>query len=87
MIKIGPRETFEIEALLRELQEQVDISGAEVKQLCVDLEVHAVVVCAIVQPASVSTPSLEFPPRFLEWVADMGASLNVDVEWALDDPS
>jgi hypothetical protein len=87
MIKIGPRETFEIEDLLRELQERVNISRAEVKQLCIDLEMHAVVVCAIVQPASVSTPALEFPAGFLEWVAGMGASLNVDVEWALDDPN
>jgi hypothetical protein len=85
MIKIGPRETFEIEDLLRELQEQVDISGGEVKQLCADLEVRAVVVCAIVQPVSASTPALEFMPSFLEWAADMGASINVDVEWASDD--
>ncbi len=87
MVKIGPRETFEIEDLLQDLQKQVDIPGAEVKQLCIDLQVRAVVVCAIVQPASVSTPALEFPPSFLEWAADKGASINVDVEWAVEDPS
>jgi hypothetical protein len=87
MIKIGPRETFEIEDLLQELQNQVDVTGAAVKQVCTDLQVQAVVVCAIVQPASASTPALEFPASFLEWVAGMGASINVDVEWAPDDPA
>jgi hypothetical protein len=85
LIKAGPQETFEIEALLEELQEQVNLSGAAVKQLCSDLQVQAVIVCAIVQPANASTPAVEFPVSFLEWSADMGASINVDVEWALDD--
>jgi hypothetical protein len=86
MIKIGPRETVEIEELLRELQERVDIPGVMVKQLCTDLQVRAVVVCAIVQPTSALTPALEFPASFLEWAANKGASINVDVELALDDP-
>ena len=80
MIKIGGRETLEIDDILQELRERVNVSSATIRQLCNDLGVEAVVVCGVGQHESAeTTPALFFPVDFIEWVAEMGASLNVDM--------
>lgn len=80
MIEVGGQETIEIDGLLEELRQRVNVSSAVVRQLCSDLSVEAVVLCGVGQHEdAITTPTLGFPADFLEWVADMGASLDVDV--------
>lgn len=80
MIEVGGQETIEIDALLQELRKSVEVSAEAVRQLCDDLGVEAVVLCGVGQHEdAITTPALSFPTDFLEWVAEMGASLDVDV--------
>lgn len=80
MVKVNEVETLEIDAMLRELQERVDVPSSVVRKLCDDLQVEPVVICGVGQHAdAITTPTLFFPVDFLHWLADMGASLEVDV--------
>ena len=80
MVKVNEIETLEIDAMLRELQERVNVSSSLVRNLCDDLQVEPVVICGVGQHEdAITTPALFFPVDFLHWLADMGASLEVDV--------
>lgn len=80
MIKVGGQGTIEIDKLLDELRQRVTVSGTSIKQVCNELGVEAVVLCGVGQHEdAITTPTLWFPADFLGWVAEMGASLNVDV--------
>lgn len=79
MVKIGPSETLDIEDMLLELRKRVDISPDTVKKLCADLELDLVIVCGVSGEEADTMPAMFFPTEFLEWVVELGASLNVDV--------
>jgi hypothetical protein len=79
MIKIGPQETWGIEGMLQELRERADVSASAVKQLCADLQIELVIVCGVGGEQADTMPAMLFPTEFLKWVADLGASLDVDV--------
>jgi hypothetical protein len=86
MVKIGPRKTLETKSMLRELRENIDAPATVIRQACSELNVEAVITCTI-EPTSLITPALQFPLGFVEWVADIGASIDVDVMlWATDSP-
>jgi hypothetical protein len=79
MVKVGPSETLDIEDLLHELRKRVDISSDAVKKLSVDLGLDLVIVCGVLGEEADTMPAMCFPTEFLEWVVELGASLNVDV--------
>jgi hypothetical protein len=79
IIKVGPQKTFDIEDMLRDLRERADVSPTSVKQLCADFNLDLVIICGVGWEAGDSMPTMFFPPEFLAWVVDLGASLNVDV--------
>jgi hypothetical protein len=79
MMRVADRETIEIGDMLEELQEQVNVPGNIVKQICAELGVRAVVVCGVIQSPEGPSAALEFPADFLDWTAALGASINVDV--------
>jgi hypothetical protein len=79
MVKIGPLQTIEIQAMLDELKTCVNIPGTVVRQACIELDVEAVIVCGVLQPPSTPSPHLKFPPEFLEWASALGASIEIDV--------
>lgn len=78
-MKAGPKWTLDIEDMLRELRERVDVSPEVVKQVCADLNVEVVILCGVGAEDVDSLPTMFFPSDFLSWVADLGASLNVDI--------
>jgi hypothetical protein len=79
MIKVGGQQTIEIDTLLQAFRERVEVSAETVRKLCDDLNVEAVVLCGVGQHEdAITTPALNFPAPFLKWVAEMGASLDVD---------
>jgi hypothetical protein len=78
MVAVGGEETIKIDSLLIELRERFDASPKDVKALCRDLNLKAVVLCGVGQDAE-ETPRLQFPPEFVAWVADMGAAIDVDI--------
>jgi hypothetical protein len=78
MVKVGGEETIRIDSMLIALRERFDASPDEVKALCRDLNLRAVVLCGVGQDAE-ETPQLQFPPEFIAWVADMGAEIDVDI--------
>ena len=79
-MKVGSVETLEIDDLFRQLRERVDVSPSRVRHVCDDLGLELIVVCGVGQHEDAeSTPTLFFPSDFLEWLSEMGASLNVDI--------
>lgn len=79
MVKIGPSETLDIENMLHELRKRVDISPEVVKSLSAELELDLVIVCGVSGEEADTMPAMFFPTEFLEWVVELGASLDVDV--------
>jgi hypothetical protein len=80
MVKVDGGETIEIDELLREFRQRIDVSADAVREACKDLRVKAVILCGVLQHEdAVTTPNLEFPADFLGWIAELGASLDVDV--------
>jgi hypothetical protein len=71
-------ETLDVRDLLQDFRERVGEKSTQVIQLCQDLDVEAVIVCAVL-PSSSVMPILEFPPEFSHWAASMGASINIDI--------
>jgi hypothetical protein len=47
--------------------------------MCGELNVEAVVGVGVVLPESASWPIFYIPAQFVQWVSEMGASLDVDV--------
>jgi len=78
-LKIGPYEAVEIADVTREFKDRVGSATEHIKEICEDLDIEAVVLCAVLQPIFAPAPSLRFLPRFLQWVAEMGAILDIDV--------
>ena len=78
-IKVGPKNTLNIENMLQELREQVDVSPNVIRQVCSDLNVDRVILCGVGGEEAGTMPAMFFPADFLEWVVELGASLNVDV--------
>jgi hypothetical protein len=76
---IEERAALDLDGMLVALRERVSVPAAVVRQLCVDLDVAAVVVCGVLQREYESAPSLKFTPEFLDWVSELGASLDVDI--------
>ncbi|MGN6276883.1 MAG: DUF4279 domain-containing protein [Solirubrobacterales bacterium] len=81
MVEIGPSRTLAVDSLLQEFRQRFDVSASAVKALCRDLSVNLVILCGVGVEGAETAPSLFFPSSFLEWVTELGASLNVDVEW------
>jgi hypothetical protein len=78
IFEIPPRETFDIEGMLRELQQHINVPPAVVKQTCQELKLEVAIECAVLQPVLLSTPDLSFPADFLGWASDLGASIDLD---------
>lgn len=79
MVKIGPSETLDIGGMLRELRKRIDVAPRSVRELCSDLHLDLVIVCAVGGEEADTMPAMFFPTEFLQWVVELGASLNVDV--------
>lgn len=79
MVKVGPLATLEIDELLRELRERINVSAADVRQLCQDLKLDLVIVCGVGMGVADDLPATYFPHDFVSWAAEMDAAINVDV--------
>jgi hypothetical protein len=79
MVKLGPRDTLDIDDMLRELRERVIVSAVTVKKLCDDLGVDLVIVCGVSGESADTMPEMLFPTDFLKWVVELGAELSIDV--------
>lgn len=80
MLKVEGSGPFEIDGLLQEFRRRVPVPAEAVRQLCRDLSVDLVIACGVgIRDLGVSAPDLYFPSEFLNWVTDLGASLNVDI--------
>jgi hypothetical protein len=80
IIEVEGSNPWENNDLLQEFRQRVTVSPETVRRLCRDLNLDAVVICGVgIRDATEPAPDLYFPNEFLEWVAELGASLNVDV--------
>jgi hypothetical protein len=80
MIEVKGFNPWENDDLLREFRQRVAVSPEAVRQLCRDLSINPVVICGVgIRDTAESAPDLYFPNEFLAWIAELGASLNVDV--------
>lgn len=85
IVRIGPRETLDVAAMLDELRGRLTVSSAVVRETCGELGLVPDIECAV-SPTSRLTPIITFPPEIVAWVNDLGASIDVDVMlWADDD--
>lgn len=78
-LRVGPRETWSVEDLIADFRRAIPVSGEELRSVCVDLKIEAIVVCEVTMRGAEVTPGLEFPQAFLGWLDALGASLIVDV--------
>lgn len=78
-IKAGPQQTLEIDDLLQELREKVVVDSAVVRQTCHDLNVNLVILCGVGMGDGEDLPITYFPPEFVNWAAELGAAINVDI--------
>jgi hypothetical protein len=78
-LKVKEHEGLDMQDLLQEFKERISVSSSLVRQVCTDLDIQAVVFCGVRQRESEITPALEFPMDFVEWVGELGASIDVDV--------
>jgi hypothetical protein len=78
IVEIPPRETYELGGIIADLQSLIPVPGSAVKELCQDLKLEAVCEFAVLQPSEKSTPNMDFPPPFIDWLSERGASINVD---------
>jgi hypothetical protein len=78
-LRVGDRETLQVDDIIQEFRGRVDVPSSVVRQLCRDLNIEAAVLCGVRQGDYETTPALVFPPDFIGWVSEMGASLEVDV--------
>jgi hypothetical protein len=78
IVEIPPRETYELGGIIADLKGLIPVSGGAVKELCRDLELEAVCEFAVLQPSEKSPPNMDFPPPFIDWLSERGASINVD---------
>jgi hypothetical protein len=86
ILTVGDKEVLHIDDMLKELRGAINVSPQEIRNVCSELAVEAVVTCMVLpQPpqtpatGSPQMPSMEFPPDFVEWVASLGARLSIDV--------
>jgi hypothetical protein len=73
------REGLDIQDMLQEFRGRIPVPGQLMRQVCRDLDVRAVVFCGVRQHGSQTTPALTFPPDFVGWVAELGASIEIDL--------
>lgn len=78
IIRVGPRETLEVDGMLDELRGRLSTASALVNETCAALGLVSAVYCAV-EPTSRLTPSLQFPREFVVWAADLGAFIDIDV--------
>jgi len=78
IIEVGPRSVLDIEDMLHELQAKVSTLPNDVRRVCGDLKLDLVIICGVSGEQADALPTMFFPADFLAWVAEMGASLNVD---------
>jgi hypothetical protein len=80
ILKVEGSNPWESDDLLQEFRQRVAVSPEAVRQLCRDFSINPVVICGVgIRDATEPAPDLYFPSEFLKWVAELGASLNVDV--------
>lgn len=79
VIKVGPRQTLDIEEMLGELQKRANVSPQVVRQTCAELDLDLVITCAVSGEETDSMPVMFFSEEFLSWAVGLGASLNVYV--------
>lgn len=79
MVKVGPRKTLEIDAMLQELREQVPVESNVVRSVCRDLDLELVIVCGVGMGSADDFPVTYFPQDFVRWASGMDAAINVDV--------
>jgi hypothetical protein len=73
------RETETVESMLADFRELVSIPPSVVRAASAELGLSPVVVCSVLRRESEGYPVLLFPPDFIEWVAELGATLDVDI--------
>jgi hypothetical protein len=84
-VTVGPRDTIEVDAMLAELMAHMAPSEREVKRVCAELGLKAMIICAV-EPTSSLTPSIRFPPDVVRWAADRDVAIDVDIMiWREDD--
>lgn len=84
-VRIGPRETLELEPLVKELIEQIGARTTQIRETCSELDLELCLSCPIV-PKSTLIPSIHLSPDVLEWIVRLGAHLDIDVMiWDDDD--
>lgn len=80
ILKVEGSNPWENDDLLQEFRQRVAVSPEAVRQVCRDFNLNAVVICGVgIRDAAEPAPDMYFPNEFLEWVTELGASLNVDV--------
>jgi hypothetical protein len=79
LYRVGPEESLDIRPLLESLKRDIVTSPGEIKAICADLNLEVLVMVGVVAPEEASWPICFFPKGFLAWVAEIGASIDVDL--------
>jgi hypothetical protein len=77
IVAVGPATTFEIDDLLKQMRAAVTVSPEDIKKVSFELNIKPAVTCEV--QSIDSMPSLCFPGEFVQWVASMGAAIDVDI--------
>lgn len=71
--------------MLDQVLARIAPSGGELKQVCKELGLEALLTCAV-EPTSAQTPAVVFSPAVVKWAADNNVTIEVDIMlWREDD--
>jgi hypothetical protein len=77
-VRVGPRESLDLEPLIRELMEQLTPYTTRIRETCVEFGLKPCISCPI-EPKSTLVPSIHLMPDTLAWMVSLGAPLDIDV--------
>jgi hypothetical protein len=77
-VRVGPNQTLDVQALLRELMDRVQPRLAAIRETCAELGLTPVVSCTI-ELKSTLTPVIQLSRGLVQQVAELSDVLDVDV--------
>jgi hypothetical protein len=75
---VGPRPGLALQPLLEELIEPLEAQRDRIHAVCVELELTPRIYCPL-ELKSTLTPTIRLLPRTLQWIAELGALVDIDV--------
>jgi len=84
-ITVGPRETENVDEMIVELLAMLEPATSKIPDVCERFGAEPFLTCAV-EPVSWRTPTIKFPPTLIQWLADTGSAIAVDLMlWSEDE--